>query len=114
MIDFNALHTQADRQLLQAAREPRRRYLDAREYFKFCRIYSLGHGVVQLRCPRRIRPHAQRYLGYFQDALSDTLGCSVFCVLLDTDSEGEDCPQHAQLPPKSPLGQYGQQLNLGN
>lgn len=83
-------------------------------WFESCRVSSLEDGVVRLRCPRRLSQEVLNYLSCFEDAFSEVLGFKVSAVLQGNASGGDDCPQHAKLPPKSPLGQYGQKLSLGD
>jgi hypothetical protein len=137
VIDFDALHTQALERLrlnyeaLMQAEEAIEEGSDVRSrlelklswrrndlagmaptWFESCRVSSLEDGVVRLRCPRRLTQEVLNYLTCFEDAFSEVLGHKVSAVLQGNASGGDDCLQHAKLPPKSPLGHYEQKQNL--
>jgi hypothetical protein len=109
-MNLDALHTQVDVQLLRGplvetpSRTPEH-YLEAREFFKYCRVSTVEPGVVRLRCVGRLFLKAWLYLDCFEDTFSFSLGRPVRVTVQPNGGGdgGDDCPQHAKLPPKPPL-----------
>ena len=114
-MNLDALHTQVDVQLLRGplvetpSRTPNH-YLEAREFFKYCRVSTVEPGVVRLRCVGRLSQKAWLYLDCFEDAVSSALGRPVRVTVQPNGGGGDDCPQHAKLLPTSPLDQSAQAI----